>query len=201
MKFFQYINRPKGLFPVILLAAGMVAGCSNKDYNPPYQDPTILKIAVSGTIAGDSVAAAGSQVQYGTYSLLSASGYTWTVPSDATILSGEGSNQITVQFGLDSGLVKVVSGSLSAEVVSKVPFQVTGPSSVPVGTAATYQSTASMMTGVTYQWTVPPGATIVSGDGTNQLNVIFTSAGTMTVTCQATSSTTTRSASIAVTTQ
>jgi hypothetical protein len=201
MKFFGYTDRPQGLLPVFLLAAGIMAGCSNKDYNPPYQDPTILKIAVSGTIAGDSVAAAGSQVQYGTYSLLSSAGYTWSVPSDATILSGEGSNEITVQFGLDSGMVKVVSGSLSAEVISKVPFQVTGPSSVPVGTAASYQSTASLMSGVTYQWTVPANATITSGAGTNQISVLFTSAGNMSVSCQATSSTTTRSASIAVTTQ
>jgi hypothetical protein len=201
MKFWRYTDRPQGLLPVFLFAAGIMAGCSNKDYNPPYQDPTILKIAVSGTIAGDSVAAAGSQVQYGTYSLQSSAGYTWSVPSDATILSGEGTNNITVQFGLDSGTVRVVSGSLSAEVISKVPFQVTGPSGVPVGTTATYQSTASQMSGVTYQWTVPADATITSGAGTNQINVLFTLAGTVSVTCQATSSTTTRSATIAVTAQ
>ncbi len=199
MKPFGNKNR-QYFFPVVcLLVTGILAGCSSKDYNPPYQNPTILKIAVSGTIQGDSVAEAGSQVSYGTYTLQSSPGYTWTVPSDATIISGAGSNAITVQFGLDTGVVKVVSGNMTGQVTLKIPFDVSGPSTASVGSAVSYQSTASPLSGVVYQWTVPSDATIVSGVGTNQISVIFASAGNASVTCQASSSTVTRSSTLAVT--
>jgi hypothetical protein len=190
-------------YSIVLMVTGLAlaaGGCEKKSvYDPPYQDPTFLNIAISGADTGDTVVTAGSQVSYGTYSLQSTSTYTWQVPADATVISGAGTNAITIQFGLASGNVSVSAGSLSGSVASDVQFSVFGSSSVSSGGTATYTTTPVMLSGVTYQWQVPSGATIVSGSGTNQVQVLFTTPGSVQVSCTASDSQATQSSSVTVT--
>jgi hypothetical protein len=60
--------------------------------------------AAAGTIAGPASVCAGSTGNvYTVPAIANATGYTWTIPSGATIVSGNNSNSITVSFGPNAG--------------------------------------------------------------------------------------------------
>ena len=120
-----------------------------------------------------------------TYSVSSTgSTYVWTVPAGATIASGQGTNTITINFGATGGNVGLTettscgNGTASFSVTtSTTPITPTivGPAAVcPNATAVTYSVSS---TGSTYTWTVPAGATIASGQGTNTITVNFGATG------------------------
>jgi sugar lactone lactonase YvrE len=137
------------------------------------------------TISGPANVASGSNGV--SYSVSANAGYTysWTVPSGATITSGQGTNSITVDFGSTGGTVSVTEtnsfGSTTSSVsvtVASMPVSqtITGPSNVASGsTGITYS--ISVNSGSTYNWTVPAGATITSGQGTDSIKVSFGSTG------------------------
>ncbi|GET21158.1 family 16 glycosylhydrolase [Prolixibacter denitrificans] len=58
------------------------------------------------TVTGPSTATADDTVQFSTQNIPNAT-YTWTIPADATIVSGDGTNSISVQWGNTSGDVSV----------------------------------------------------------------------------------------------
>lgn len=78
--------------------------------------------AQPGTISGPSQACAGSTVTYTISTVPGATSYSWTVPSGATINSGNGSTSINVTLGTTSGNVSVVAnnscGSSTAQTLS-----------------------------------------------------------------------------------
>ena len=141
--------------------------------------------------------------------------YNWTVPSGATVLSGQGTTSILVGFSNNSGNVSItITNECGATVVSQavsiancifysggnndgfsttslscvsdlngtnfVPGAITGsPTFCPFSTEA-YTISAPGATSLT--WTVPATASIVSGQGTNQILVSFgNTAGTVSV--------------------
>ncbi|MBK8845740.1 MAG: T9SS type A sorting domain-containing protein [Bacteroidetes bacterium] len=110
-----------------------------------------------------------------------ATSYTWTVPTGGTLVSGQGTNSITVHFGntfTGSGFITVkannicgssnvrsyfVGGKLPTPVISGLNW--TCPDSI-----RTY--TIAPITGATsYTWTVVPGSTLISGQGTTSITV------------------------------
>ena len=136
--------------------------------------------------------------------------YSWTVPSDATILSGQGTATILVTFGTLSGVVSVdiitdcalvtpaplpvsVSSCLfyaggdndgfsdtqaCATFLDGTSALIAGPVSGPgvfCNFATDSYSISPQGTNIetTYFWTVPAGATIVSGQGTTTILVSF----------------------------
>jgi len=58
------------------------------------------------TVTGPLTATADDTVQFSTQDIPNAT-YTWTIPTDATIVSGDGTNSISVQWGNTSGDVSV----------------------------------------------------------------------------------------------
>jgi hypothetical protein len=68
----------------------------------PVQDSIILTIdeTVSGTgsIQGNTVICEGETVTFTLTGLSGASSYNWTIPSGAEVISGNGTNQITLNF-------------------------------------------------------------------------------------------------------
>jgi hypothetical protein len=56
--------------------------------------------------------------------------------------------------------------------------EITGPSRVCPGDIATYSLATSLPGDVTYNWTVPSGTSILSGQGTEEITVKFNSSGT-----------------------
>lgn len=70
----------------------------------PYNTP-----AAPGTIVGSTSVCTNAQGIYSVNTVTGATSYNWTVPADATIISGQGTNMATVKFGTDSGSVCVRS--------------------------------------------------------------------------------------------
>lgn len=105
--------------------------------------------------------------------------HTWTVPASATIVSGQGTTSIDVQWpsvGLSGASVCVtadnVCGSSPIRCLDYMttkpsrPALINGPTTVCTNqTNITYSVTAEP--GVSYVWKVPAGASIVSGQGTS----------------------------------
>lgn len=118
--------------------------------------------------------------------------YTWTVPAGAFIASGQGSNTIVVNWGTNGGVVTCIesnmcgNGTVQTFTVVMNALPNTGPISGPTPlcmntTAQTYSVAAT--SGSTYTWSVPAGATIVTGQGSNSISVTWgTSGGTISVT-------------------
>ncbi len=116
--------------------------------------------------------------------------YNWTVPVGATIVSGQNTSTIRVLFTdqlprsgariyvnsvSDAGCV---SGTTSLRIYKSMPylFTLTGPNNACplVGTETiVYYTTNISATANYYDWVVPSGATIVSGQGTYQIGVTY----------------------------
>jgi len=155
-------------------------------------------VGAAGSISGlSSVASGASGVAYSISSVSGATTYTWTVPTGATIASGQGMTSITVNYGCSavSGNVTVTpsngscsgtSGSLAVTVTGVgATGSISGLSSVASGTNGVAYSISSVSGATTYTWTVPTGATIASGQGTTSVTVNYSCSavsGSVTVT-------------------
>jgi hypothetical protein len=118
------------------------------------------------------------------------SGYLWTISTGGTLTAGTGTNAITVSWtGSGTQWVKVnYSNAAGCTAVSPVQFNITvnaapvpsisGTFSLCAGTTVTYSTEASK---TNYVWTVSSGGTILSGAGTRQVNVLWSSAGANTI--------------------
>ncbi len=162
------------------------AGCS-------AAQPTVYTVFVStppnaaGAVTGTSTVCAGTNgVTYSTSPIVGATSYTWGVPTGATIVSGQGSTLITVNFGTNavSGNVSVAGtnqcgNGLSSNfpvTVNPLPAAagtITGPASVCAGSTGNVFSVPVIANATGYTWTVPAGATITSGANTNSITVTF----------------------------
>ena len=135
--------------------------------------------------------------------------YNWSVPTGATITSGQGTNTILVSFGNTSGNVSVdisnecetVPVSLAVSTTSClfyaggvndgfsqeqacisslngtsafIPGPIVGSTDFCDFASETYTIAVAGANAFTiYNWSVPPGATITSGQGTNSILVSF----------------------------
>jgi hypothetical protein len=130
-------------------------------------------------------------VTYTTQSVENAVSYLWTVPTGATIVSGQGDTSLVVRFDstFNSGAIKIQtigncganpfqrSLTLSSGNVS-MPASISGPNSSCAfynnDSVATYSIAA--VTGATgYVWTLPANARLISGQGTTSITVKFDS--------------------------
>ncbi len=116
-----------------------------------------------------------------------ASFYSWTVPADAVVTSGIGTNAVNVVFGSTDGNVCAramnACGS-SAQVCAAVainrptsPGSITGTSPVCPGQSGVSYYIASVPGATNYVWTLPPGASLASGTGTPNVTVNFGTSG------------------------
>ncbi|WP_048922255.1 T9SS C-terminal target domain-containing protein [Rufibacter radiotolerans] len=111
-----------------------------------------------------------------------AKGYTWTVPSGWTILSGQGTRTLSVQTGTTGGMLKVTAFNYcnttadSTNITLSQPLSAT-PTAIKGETAPCVTSTplsysVDAVTGATqYTWTVPAGWEITGGQGTQNIQV------------------------------
>lgn len=115
--------------------------------------------------------------------------YSWQVSTGGTIVWGQGSATIQVSWtGSGAQWVSVnymnasgCSGAAPAMLnvtVNPAPGNagpVTGPSEVCAGAQGVAFSVAPISNALTYVWTLPPGAVLASGAGTNNITVNFQS--------------------------
>ncbi|MBY0426895.1 MAG: hypothetical protein K2Q22_14770, partial [Cytophagales bacterium] len=125
---------------------------------------SICPLPNPGSIAGPNFVATGTNNVVYTVPNVTGDSYLWTVPSGATIVSGQGTNAITVSFGNTVATGDITLAQTNANgttTVSKsvttgnVPgaVTITGPTTVdPNQTSIVYSVTS--VTGTSYQWTV-----------------------------------------------
>lgn len=111
--------------------------------------------------------------------------YTWSIPSDWIITSGQGTNQITVATGSLSGTIEVTpsnlygDGLLQSLIVTTLtipaqPTSITGNDNPCAGSTETYS--VPQVAGLTYTWSIPVGWVIIGGQGTHAISLIVGSA-------------------------
>lgn len=142
-----------------------------------------------GTISGpgDLCPYLGTTTVYSVTPITGAS-FTWIVPNGMTLVSGQGTNLITVQVSntFTSGIISVKlnqgcgdspqsTRTLSTTQGSITVSAISGLSNVCsyVGTNQTVSYSISSISGVNYNWSVPANVVIVSGQGSNIVNVRF----------------------------
>jgi len=152
---------------------------------------TISSTPVTSAITGTNpICASATGIVYSVTNT-PGSTYNWSVPAGATIASGQGTNSITVNFGAGGGTVTCTETS-TCGTGTPVTFNVTiapapstsaitGPSPVCAGATGIVYSVTNTP-GSTYNWSVPAGASITSGQGTNSITVTFGASGG-TITC------------------
>jgi len=154
-----------------------------------YHNATITSLGPgqAGAITGTGEVCPGTlNVPYSVPPITNASGYTWTVPPGCTIVSGDNTPSITVNYsaGAMPGNVTVAGvnscgqGPSSSLPVSVLPYPgaagpITGNNSVCAGTSGVIYSVAPIPEATSYAWDLPPGASIVSGNGTTSIVVNF----------------------------
>ena len=169
--------------------------------------PTVYTVFVNsppnaaGAITGTATVCAGTNgVAYSTTPVVGSESYSWTVPSGATIASGAGTTNITVNFGASAvtGNVTVAganqcgngTASTFAVTVNPVPAAagtITGPATVCAGATGVAYSVATITSATSYVWTVPAGAVITSGAATKNIVVTYgPSSGTGVITVKGT---------------
>jgi hypothetical protein len=155
-------------------------------------DPVTVNVSTSGPgsinyMIGSSIACAVQSLPYTINQSNRALYYIWTLPSNATI-SGLSSFQttdttVTIDYGVgfSGGVVEVrayngcgVRGPRSKTITSTPPLTpapISGTAYACAGNTYTYSTT--LRPGVDfYNWTAPAGA-IITGQGSNQVNITF----------------------------
>jgi hypothetical protein len=117
----------------------------------------------------------------------SMNGYVWTLSAGGTLVTGAGTNNISVIWNTPgaqsvsvtytnlAGCVPASPTILNVSVNSSpgAAGSITGATTVCGGAQGVTYSTPPIADAVTYVWTLPAGATIASGTGTNNITVNF----------------------------
>jgi hypothetical protein len=126
------------------------------------------------------------------YSEAGMTNYVWSISAGGQITAGQGTNTVTVTWltpGLQTlSLVYTTPAGCTANppgiyttMVDPLPAAagtITGSTSVCAGTNNVVYSTTTIANATSYSWTVPPGATIVSGAGTVSITVSYSASAT-----------------------
>lgn len=141
---------------------------------PPDQAGSILPVITD-------VCQAGTYTFYVTTPPPAGVIYTWSVPSDWIINSGQGTASINVTVGATSGNITITPSNICgngpsnslALIVDLLPLaagSITGNDEICEGSEQTF-SILPVTLATSYQWSVPAGWTINSGQGTTQIVV------------------------------
>lgn len=143
----------------------------------------------AGTISGaDEVCQGQNGVIFSVPVIPNSTSYNWSLPAGATIISGAGTNSITVDFALNasSGNITVYgqnicgNGNSSNKVLLVRLFPVpagviTGSPTVCQGQTGVVYTIAPLTGADSYIWSTPTGSSITQGNGTNTITVYFDS--------------------------
>ncbi len=179
------------------------AGCY-----PP--NPSVMNVTVNplpgdpdNINGGSPVCVGDNAVPYSVYPIQNATSYTWALPPGASIASGAGTNSITVDFSSNasSGDIFVWGNNLCGNGSNSPPFSVTvdplpgsagiinGPADVCLEALGIVYSISTILNATGYEWTVPSGVVITSGNNTRSITTDFTpSAVSGNITVQGTNS-------------
>ncbi len=133
-------------------------------------------------VNGLNTACPGSTQSYSVPAVAGAVSYNWTLPAHATIISGAGTNSVTISFANNytggnicaSATNPCTTGTQECinvqRAIPSMPSYISGIAFGLCGTTQTYSIPADPSV-LTYNWTVPSGAVITNGAGTNTVEV------------------------------
>ena len=143
-----------------------------------------LLIGTAGAVTGINALCGGTQAVYTIPAVTNASTYIWTLPAGATIVSGAGTSSITVSYSAtaSSGNISVYASnfcgnsntsSLAVQVtpLTDVAGNISGPTAVCQGSTGLIFTVPKITNATSYTWSIPAGATIISGATTNSIVV------------------------------
>jgi len=179
-------DRTAGFVNLIMTVQG-AAPCFGSANDVMTLTVSSLPVA-SGIISGPQDVCAGQTgVGYSVTPVQFATGYNWILPSGASIVAGANTPNIVVDFSMSavSGSIFVNAtsacgnGPMSAALAITVsplpgnPGIIMGPATICQNTSGVVYTINPVSGANAYQWTVPAGATIVSGTGTNTITVDY----------------------------
>lgn len=144
-------------------------------------------LAQPGVITGTTpIVPPQTGISYSITPVSGATGYTWTVPGTlGTIASGQGTTSITIDFacGATSGLISVVANNACGSSVARTmtvnissiatPGVISGLANITYPQTGVAYSVPAVPGATTYTWSVPTGATITLGQGSNSILVDY----------------------------
>lgn len=156
-------------------------------------NPTSFPVIVNPTpiplITGPTSSCQGNTITYSTQS--GQTNYQWTVSTGGQLLSGQGTNSISVKWN-SSGNQSVgvnytnpfgctaISPAILAITINPAPVPTISGNNSLCATSGYYTyTTESGMSG--YNWVVSPGGNLASGQGTNAIQVYWATPGAQTV--------------------
>lgn len=152
--------------------------------------PSILNVTVStvpaapAAISGPDVNCINTTAIYSTSYTGGTVTYNWTVPADAAITAGQGTESITVLWGATAGNVEVnlsnecgsgpaVTKAVTTQTIPEPAGAISGKDTLCQGQGNYIYSVPAINGAATYEWTLPQGASITSGQGTNQVTLLL----------------------------
>lgn len=145
--------------------------------------------ATPGAITGPAVSSCNTTSNvYSIAAVPNTTFYVWSVPAGATIVSGQGTTSVSVNYGptFQGGNIVVAasngcgqSGSINprqlfVRALANVPGTITGQTTGVCGPSTKPYSIVAVPGATSYTWSVPAGSSIVSGQGTSAISVSFT---------------------------
>lgn len=139
--------------------------------------------APQGPIQGPSSVCQGDTVQFSVPWDSIALSYTWTVGSQDSVIFGQGDSLVTVAIGAgsvgDTICVYLTDTCTDSSPICftysislpPTPGVISGPDTVCANDTAVFSIPA--VAGVTYNWTVPLGSTVISNPNSNTVEVAF----------------------------
>ena len=111
--------------------------------------------------------------------------YTWTVPNTWNIISGQGTDTINVFVGTETGNITIIPSNICgngpsttlAVNVNTIPSTVSISGNLTPCESSNQIYMVNNTLGTNYHWTVPNTWNIISGQGTNQLNLTVSNIG------------------------
>jgi hypothetical protein len=161
----------------------VIAGNNCGNSNPSVLAVSVIEKPVApGTISGPSLVCSNANVYFSIAEVPGAESYLWTTSLGATIVSGQGTTTININWGENPGSVSVIAqnscGSspqttkeIGIETLPAAAGVISGKDTVCKGQNG-YQYSVPEITGaVTYSWTVPTGSMIIGND-TGQVIIV-----------------------------
>jgi hypothetical protein len=174
-------NLTTGTYTVTVTDGNGLTSSASFTLNVLNQPPAPL----SNIIGSPSVCAGSSNITFTVPASLGATNYQWTIPANTTIVSGNGTNVLVVNFASNftAGILCVTASNVCGTTapmclnlvanssVPSIPSTIIGSAQGVCGLTRSYSVTN--VANVTYLWTVPVGATILSGQGTNAVSIQY----------------------------
>jgi PKD repeat protein len=131
----------------------------------------------------EEVCAGTTNVSYSIAPVTGAIGYSWTLPANTTLVSGQGTTSITLNFSASfkSGTLKVAASnscgtsglkSLTIRSTPRTPDLISGATSVCANQLGVVYSIPAVTGALSYTWNVPVGASF-TGQTTPAISVDF----------------------------